>query len=81
MLPTPRAARTACCPHRVLPAPQTQGDAQGNDVGSQYRSGIYTADDEQATVARACLTAYDGVLRRQGYGPITSEVKVRSEFW
>jgi len=59
----------------------TQGDRQGNDVGTQYRSGIYTADEEQAQVARACLKAYEAVLRESGYKQISTEVKVGQHFW
>ena len=52
----------------------TQGMRQGNDVGTQYRSGIYTADAEQARVARASRDAYQGMLTAAGYGAITTEI-------
>jgi len=52
----------------------TQGMRQGNDVGTQYRSGIYTMDDEQAAAAEASRSAYGAALGRAGKGPITTEV-------
>jgi len=53
----------------------TQGMRQGNDVGTQYRSAIYTASDEQARVARELTEAYGPVLAERGYGPITTEIE------
>lgn len=52
----------------------TQGNRQGNDVGSTYRSGIYTYDDAQADAARASMAAYGARLLAAGYGAITTEV-------
>lgn len=52
----------------------TQGMRQGNDVGTQYRSAIYTLSDDQDRVARELTAAYEPVLRERGYGPITTEV-------
>jgi len=52
----------------------TQGMRQGNDVGTQYRSGIYTFDEDQQAEALASRQAYDLVLRKAGYPPVTTEV-------
>lgn len=52
----------------------TQGNRQGNDVGTQYRSIILTTDEAQVREARTVLVAYDARLRAAGYGPITTEV-------
>ena len=53
----------------------TQGMRQGNDVGTQYRSAIYTLSEEQATVAKKLTAAYEPELARRGYGTITTEVR------
>jgi peptide-methionine (S)-S-oxide reductase len=52
----------------------TQGMQQGNDVGSQYRSGIYAYGAEQKLAAEASKRAYAKVLAEAKYGPITTEV-------
>ncbi|OIK05069.1 peptide-methionine (S)-S-oxide reductase MsrA [Streptomyces monashensis] len=52
----------------------TQGFRQGNDVGTQYRSAIYTHTPEQATTAEASRTAYQTVLSSSGHGTITTEL-------
>ncbi len=52
----------------------TQGMRQGNDVGTQYRSGIYVYSDEQRRVAEASRDAYSAKLAEAGYGPITTEI-------
>ncbi|HSE72010.1 MAG TPA: peptide-methionine (S)-S-oxide reductase MsrA [Nocardioidaceae bacterium] len=52
----------------------TQGMRQGNDVGTQYRSAVYTSTEEQARTARELLAAYQPVLTERGYGQITTEV-------
>jgi peptide-methionine (S)-S-oxide reductase len=52
----------------------SQGMRQGNDVGTQYRSGIYTTTSAQLTEALASKTAFDRVLTANGYGPSTTEV-------
>ncbi len=52
----------------------TQGMRQGGDVGSQYRSAIYTTTDEQAEVAEKSKAAYQPNLDVAGYGPITTEI-------
>jgi peptide-methionine (S)-S-oxide reductase len=52
----------------------TQGLRQGNDVGSQYRSGIYTASKAQRLAAEASRDAFQAELTRAGYGAITTEI-------
>ncbi|MEU8970836.1 peptide-methionine (S)-S-oxide reductase MsrA [Streptomyces monashensis] len=52
----------------------TQGFRQGNDVGTQYRSAIYTHTPDQATTAEASRTAYQKVLSSSGHGTITTEL-------
>jgi len=52
----------------------TQGMRQGNDVGTQYRSGIYTYSPEQRTMAQASRDAYQAALSETGYGAITTEI-------
>ena len=52
----------------------TQGMRQGNDVGTQYRSAIYTFDDAQRTAAEASRDAYQAQLDGSGYGAITTEI-------
>jgi len=52
----------------------TQGDRQGNDVGSNYRSAIYTNSPEQRAVAMKTHDAYQQALGAAGYGPITTEI-------
>lgn len=52
----------------------TQGMRQGNDVGTQYRSGIYVYADEQRALAERSKEAYQARLRDAGYGTITTEI-------
>ena len=59
----------------------TQGMRQGNDVGSQYRSGIYTYDDAQAAAAAASKSAYEASLQAAGYGLVTTEIVPAAEFY
>ncbi len=59
----------------------TQGMRQGNDVGTQYRSAIYTYDDEQRRAAEASREAYQKVLTTAGYGAITTEIAPAPEFY
>ena len=59
----------------------TQGMRQGNDVGTQYRSGIYTYGDEQQQAAEASRERYQEEISRAGYGPITTEVLEAGEFY
>ncbi|GJD94903.1 peptide-methionine (S)-S-oxide reductase MsrA [Methylobacterium iners] len=59
----------------------TQGMRQGNDVGTQYRSGIYTLDEAQAETARRMRTAYAEALRAKGFGEVTTEIKPLDAFY
>jgi peptide-methionine (S)-S-oxide reductase len=59
----------------------TQGMRQGNDMGTQYRSAIYTYGDEQARVAAASKEMYGAELARAGHGKITTEVAAAAEFY
>jgi peptide-methionine (S)-S-oxide reductase len=59
----------------------TQGMRQGNDVGTQYRSAIYTVSPEQAEVAEKLKAAYEPELLRRGYGPITTEIRPAPEYY
>jgi peptide-methionine (S)-S-oxide reductase len=52
----------------------TQGMRQGNDVGTQYRSGIYVFDEAQRAAAEAAKERYEAALGSAGYGPITTEI-------
>ena len=59
----------------------TQGMRQGNDVGTQYRSGIYTYGPKQKAAAEAAKLAYTRVLVANGYGAITTEIVDAPEFY
>jgi len=60
----------------------TQGMRQGNDVGTQYRSGIYVYSDEQRRIADATRDAYQKALRAAGHkGDITTEILDAPEFY
>ncbi|WP_373236032.1 peptide-methionine (S)-S-oxide reductase MsrA [Cohaesibacter celericrescens] len=59
----------------------TQGMRQGNDIGTQYRSGIYTYSDAQAVEAKASQAAYQSALAARNYGPITSEITSAGPFY
>lgn len=52
----------------------TQGMRQGNDVGTQYRSGIYVFDEGQRVAAERVKALYQQALTRAGHGPITTEI-------
>jgi peptide-methionine (S)-S-oxide reductase len=58
----------------------TQGNRQGNDIGSQYRSMIFTTTDEQRNVAEATMAAYQQVIVDAGYGPITTEIVPAADY-
>lgn len=53
----------------------TQGMRQGNDVGTQYRSAIFTDDEEQLRIAAQVAASYQPELTERGYGEITTEIK------
>ncbi|REJ76474.1 MAG: peptide-methionine (S)-S-oxide reductase MsrA [Acidobacteria bacterium] len=59
----------------------TQGMRQGNDVGTQYRSGIYVFSDEQRREAEASMRAYQERLQQAGHGAITTEILDAPEFF
>jgi peptide-methionine (S)-S-oxide reductase len=59
----------------------TQGMRQGNDIGTQYRSGIYVANDSQAAAAEASREAYQQALSARGYGPVTTEIAPAGPFF
>jgi peptide-methionine (S)-S-oxide reductase len=59
----------------------TQGMRQGNDVGTQYRSGIYYFTDEQREAAERSRAAYQAQLRTAGFGTITTEIMPAGEFY
>ena len=59
----------------------TQGMRQGNDVGTQYRSAIYTNSDAQEAAARQSMAIYQTELSGAGYGPITTEIAPLDRFY
>jgi peptide-methionine (S)-S-oxide reductase len=59
----------------------TQGMRQGNDVGTQYRSGIYATTDEQREAALASKERYGAALREAGRGEISTEILPAPEFY
>ena len=59
----------------------TQGNRQGNDVGTQYRSVIMTHSDEQEAAARDSMRRYQEELDRSGYGAITTEIVPFTRMW
>ncbi len=58
----------------------TQGMRQGNDVGTQYRSGIYYHDDDQRRAAEASKKLFQAELAAAGYGEITTEILTAPDF-
>jgi peptide-methionine (S)-S-oxide reductase len=59
----------------------TQGMRQGNDVGTQYRSAIYTTSPDQKRAADASRSAFQDRLTAAGYGRITTEIGDAPEFY
>ena len=59
----------------------TQGMRQGNDVGTQYRSAIYTADEAETATARRVAEAYGTALARAAKGPVTTEIAPAGPFY
>jgi peptide-methionine (S)-S-oxide reductase len=59
----------------------TQGYRQGNDIGTQYRSTIYTTTDEQLDQAKRSKDVYQAVLTDQGFGDITTEIEPLGEYF
>lgn len=59
----------------------TQGMRQGNDVGTQYRSCIYTFSDAQRDAAETTRQQYEALLRQAGYPEITTEIKAAGPFY
>ncbi|MBD1843069.1 peptide-methionine (S)-S-oxide reductase MsrA [Cyanobacteria bacterium FACHB-63] len=59
----------------------TQGMRQGNDAGTQYRSGVYVYNDEQRQAAEASLKTYQEELAKAGYKAITTEILDAPEFY
>jgi peptide-methionine (S)-S-oxide reductase len=59
----------------------TQGMRQGNDVGTQYRSAIYTTSAEQAATATEVAARFQDSLQHAGYGTITTEIAPAGEFY
>jgi peptide-methionine (S)-S-oxide reductase len=59
----------------------TQGNRQGNDAGTQYRSAIYTFNDEQRAAAEASRAMYQQELSQAGYGEITTEIADAGPFY
>ena len=59
----------------------TEGMRQGNDIGTQYRSGIYVYSPEQRAAAQASRERYQALLKQVGYGAITTEILDAPEFY
>ncbi len=59
----------------------TQGMAQGNDVGTQYRSGVYVTSEAQRAAALASRDAYQSALSAKGHGAITTEIRDAGPFY
>ena len=59
----------------------TTPNRQGNDVGTQYRSAVYTTTDEQLTTAKESRDIFQGALNRYGVGDITTEIAPLGEFF
>jgi len=59
----------------------TQGMQQGNDVGTQYRSGVYYLNENQKNLAIKSRDVYQSLLKDSGYGLITTEIVEAAEFY
>ena len=59
----------------------TQGNRQGNDIGSQYRSTIYAYSDQQLAIAERSREIFQEALTSKGYGMITTEIRKAPEFY
>src|SRR5437879_6850353 len=59
----------------------TQGMRQGNDVGTQYRSGIYATTPAQRAAAETSKAMYEKAIKAKGYGPVTTEIVEAPEFY
>jgi peptide-methionine (S)-S-oxide reductase len=54
---------------------------QGNDIGTQYRSAIYTYNDKQKLAAEASREIYEKELQKAGFSPISTEIRTAPEFY
>ena len=59
----------------------TQGYRQGNDIGTQYRSAVYTTTDDQLDQAKRSRDVYQRVLTEQGHGEITTEIEPLGDYY
>ena len=61
----------------------TQGNRQGNDIGTQYRSAVYWTSSEQEGLVRRSATSYNAVLLARGFDPITTELRTAQglDYW
>ena len=59
----------------------TQGYRQGNDIGTQYRSAIYTTTDDQLDQAKRSVDVYQSVISKRGFGEITTEIKPLDRYY
>lgn len=59
----------------------TQGYRQGNDIGTQYRSAIYTTSDKQLDQAKRSKDVYQSVLSDRGFGDVTTEIKPLEDYY
>ncbi len=59
----------------------TQGYRQGNDIGTQYRSAIYTTTDAQLDQAKRSRDVYQSVLTEEGFGEVTTEIEPLEEYY
>ncbi|MGR6034542.1 MAG: peptide-methionine (S)-S-oxide reductase MsrA [Candidatus Nitrosoglobus sp.] len=59
----------------------TQGMRQGNDIGTQYRSAIYTYNDKQKLAAETSREIYEKELQKAGFSPISTEIRTAPEFY